>query len=224
MPAAQGAVVTAAIDKLANDIQSMPDEERQLLIGRRRIDALEALCGSSGGSEGIGLRSSFTSRPRRSTTATRLAQRNTAACCTSTRSAGCCATPASKASPSLLTGPSSTSAARRASRQRGCFGSSGTAIAAAPSLGAAIGASCRPTTSDGGHGAAEPTSTTWLWCARSIIGSSTSTGGTSSERRPAPFAGFGPAASGTAPDRMRRRTRTSPEPSGRRRGCTISSS
>lgn len=52
MPAAQGAVVTAAIDKLANDIPSMPDEQRQLLIGRRRIDALEALCGSSGGSEG----------------------------------------------------------------------------------------------------------------------------------------------------------------------------
>ena len=46
LPAAQGAAVTDAIDSLANDIPTMPGEESRLLLGRRRADALAALCGS----------------------------------------------------------------------------------------------------------------------------------------------------------------------------------
>ena len=48
MPAAQGAVVTEALDRLASEIPVMPGEEHQLLIGRRRVDALAMACGSSG--------------------------------------------------------------------------------------------------------------------------------------------------------------------------------
>jgi Domain of unknown function (DUF222)/HNH endonuclease len=48
MPAAQGAAVTEAIDRLAGAIPVMPDEESHLLIGRRRVDALATLCGSDG--------------------------------------------------------------------------------------------------------------------------------------------------------------------------------
>jgi hypothetical protein len=48
LPAAQGAVVTNAIDALASEIPVMPGEEGHLLIGRRRVDALAALCGSGG--------------------------------------------------------------------------------------------------------------------------------------------------------------------------------
>ena len=48
LPAAQGAAVTDAIDSLANEIPAMPGEESHLLIGRRRADALAALCGSRG--------------------------------------------------------------------------------------------------------------------------------------------------------------------------------
>jgi uncharacterized protein DUF222/HNH endonuclease len=48
MPAAQGTAVTEAIDHLANEIPVMPGEESRMLIGRRRVDALAALCGSRG--------------------------------------------------------------------------------------------------------------------------------------------------------------------------------
>ena len=49
MPAAQGAVVTEALDRLASEIPVMPGEEHQMLIGRRRVDALALACGSAGG-------------------------------------------------------------------------------------------------------------------------------------------------------------------------------
>lgn len=49
MPAAQGAVVTEALDRLANEIPVMPGEEHPMLIGRRRVDALAIACGSAGG-------------------------------------------------------------------------------------------------------------------------------------------------------------------------------
>jgi hypothetical protein len=42
-------VVTTALDRLADEIPAMPDEEGRLLVGRRRADALAALCGSAGG-------------------------------------------------------------------------------------------------------------------------------------------------------------------------------
>ncbi len=48
MPAAQGVVLTEAIDRLANQIPAMPDEEHQSLIGCRRVDALVAACGATG--------------------------------------------------------------------------------------------------------------------------------------------------------------------------------
>jgi hypothetical protein len=47
MPAAQGAVVTEALDRLASEIPAMPGEEHQMLIGRRRVDALATVCGAS---------------------------------------------------------------------------------------------------------------------------------------------------------------------------------
>src|SRR5439155_17922146 len=46
MPAAQGAVVTEALDRLASEIPAMPGEEHQMLIGRRRVDALAIAIGS----------------------------------------------------------------------------------------------------------------------------------------------------------------------------------
>jgi hypothetical protein len=49
MPAAQGAVVTEALDRLASEIPVMPGEEHQMLIGRRRVDALAIACGSASG-------------------------------------------------------------------------------------------------------------------------------------------------------------------------------
>jgi len=49
MPAAQGALVTEALDRLANEIPVMPGEEHPMLIGRRRVDALAIACGSAGG-------------------------------------------------------------------------------------------------------------------------------------------------------------------------------
>src|SRR6185503_1539381 len=48
LPAAQGSVITDAIDKLASEIPAMPGEESHLLVGRRRADALATLCGSGG--------------------------------------------------------------------------------------------------------------------------------------------------------------------------------
>jgi len=51
MPAAQGAVVTEALDRLASAIPAMPGEEHQMLIGRRRVDALAIACGSGGASD-----------------------------------------------------------------------------------------------------------------------------------------------------------------------------
>jgi hypothetical protein len=51
MPAGQGAVVTEALDRLASEIPAMPGEEHQMLIGRRRVDALAIACGSGGASE-----------------------------------------------------------------------------------------------------------------------------------------------------------------------------
>ena len=51
LPATQGAVVTNALDRLADEIPAMPGEESQLLMGRRRADALAALCGSQDGSD-----------------------------------------------------------------------------------------------------------------------------------------------------------------------------
>jgi hypothetical protein len=51
MPAAQGAVVTEALDRLASEIPVMPGEEHQMLIGRGRVDALAIACGSSGTSD-----------------------------------------------------------------------------------------------------------------------------------------------------------------------------
>jgi hypothetical protein len=49
LPAAQGSAVTTALERLADEIPAMPDEEGRLPVGRRRADALAALCGSAGG-------------------------------------------------------------------------------------------------------------------------------------------------------------------------------
>jgi hypothetical protein len=51
LPAAHGAAVTHAIDALANEIPAMPGEESHHLLGRRRADALAALCPSRGHEE-----------------------------------------------------------------------------------------------------------------------------------------------------------------------------
>jgi hypothetical protein len=48
MPAAQGAIVTEAIDRIAGEIPAMPGEEHAMLIGRRRVDALAVACAASG--------------------------------------------------------------------------------------------------------------------------------------------------------------------------------
>jgi hypothetical protein len=48
MPAAQGAIVTQAIDRLASEIPAMPGEEHAMLIGRRRVDALAIACAAGG--------------------------------------------------------------------------------------------------------------------------------------------------------------------------------
>ena len=52
LPAAQGAVVTEALDRLADDIPAMPGEESRLLIGRRRADALTVACASGRHADG----------------------------------------------------------------------------------------------------------------------------------------------------------------------------
>jgi hypothetical protein len=52
LPAAQGAVVTEALDRLAGEIPAMPGEESRLLIGRRRADALAVACGAGGFGQG----------------------------------------------------------------------------------------------------------------------------------------------------------------------------
>jgi hypothetical protein len=49
LPAGHGMIVTSALDRLADEIPSMPGEESRMLIGRRRADALAALCGSGDG-------------------------------------------------------------------------------------------------------------------------------------------------------------------------------
>jgi len=51
MPAAQGAIVSEALDRLASEIPAMPGEEHQMLIGRRRVDALAIACGAGGASD-----------------------------------------------------------------------------------------------------------------------------------------------------------------------------
>jgi hypothetical protein len=48
MPAGQGAIVTEALDRLASEIPVMPGEEHEMLIGRRRVDALATACGYGG--------------------------------------------------------------------------------------------------------------------------------------------------------------------------------
>ena len=52
LPAAQGAVVTEALDRLADEIPAMPGEESRLLIGRRRADALTVACASGRHADG----------------------------------------------------------------------------------------------------------------------------------------------------------------------------
>ena len=52
LPAAQGAVVAKAIQRVADDIPAMPGEESQLLVGARRADALVTLCSSDPASDG----------------------------------------------------------------------------------------------------------------------------------------------------------------------------
>jgi hypothetical protein len=52
LPAAQGAVVTEALDRLADEIPTMPGEEHQMLVGRRRADALAVACASGRPADG----------------------------------------------------------------------------------------------------------------------------------------------------------------------------
>jgi hypothetical protein len=143
LPAAQGAVVTEALDRLAGEIPAMPGEESRLLIGRRRADALAVAC-ASGRDAGDDARS----------------------------------------------------------------GSSATATARARSPDAGTAGSRRRTTSDGGHEAGGPSSTTWRSSARSTIDWCTSTGGTPSAHRPARCDGSGPTASGTERALTHRRARS----------------
>jgi Domain of unknown function (DUF222)/HNH endonuclease len=52
LPAAQGTVVTEALDRLADEIPAMPGEESRMLIGRRRADALAVACASGRHADG----------------------------------------------------------------------------------------------------------------------------------------------------------------------------
>jgi hypothetical protein len=159
MPAAQGALVTEALDRLANEIPVMPGEEHPMLIGRRRVDALAIACGSAGGD---GADATVVIHVQAETLADDMANARTDTDVVlpidvARRS---CATRTSKPSSRPRTGRWSASAAPRASRRAGCCGNSATATGRAPSPDAATGGSRRRTTSDGGHAAARPTSTT----------------------------------------------------------------
>src|SRR5204862_4596975 len=44
LPAAQGAIVARAIERMAERIPAMPDEEDPIFVSARRADALVALC------------------------------------------------------------------------------------------------------------------------------------------------------------------------------------
>src|SRR5438093_3254469 len=46
LPAAQGAVVARAIERIAESVSAMPDEEAQVFASARRADALVAMCSS----------------------------------------------------------------------------------------------------------------------------------------------------------------------------------
>ena len=190
MPAAQGAVVTEALDRLASEIPAMPGEEHQMLIGRRRVDALAIACGSGGASEAdatvvihVQVETLADDRANARTDDDVVLPIDVA------RRFLCNAKIQTvvEAADGSVVGLGRTNASRR----RGCSGSSATATARARSRGAATGGSRRRTTSAGGHAAGRPTSTTSRSCARSITGSSTSTDGPSSARRPAPSGGSG---------------------------------
>ena len=210
LPAAQGAVVTEALDRLADEIPAMPGEESRLLIGRRRADALTVACASGRHAD----RDATVVIHVQAETLTddgANARTDDGVVLPTTLRADSCATRGCRRWWRRPTDRWSAWVAPHGSRRLGWSGSSATATDRARSPDAATRGSRRRTTSDGGHAADRPTSTTLHWSARSTIAWCTSSDGTSNARPRARCDGSGPTASGIEPAPAQRRDRSRPE-------------
>ena len=201
LPAAQGAAVATAIDRVARTVPSMPDERGDLHMPARRADALVGLCSARLAEDPDPDRATVVVHARVGTADPSIGRRDRR------RRGGAPLDPRTAA----LRGPRRDRARGRRgprhrhgtdharSRRRGCSGRSGIATVDVGSLGAAPRRSPRRTTSCSGATADRPTSTISPPSARGTTSSSTNTGGGSRAAPRATSGGTDPTGRATWP-------------------------